>query len=78
MEKFSSDETLAEDIRKKLDDHIHQLLEKPAISAEEHRLLADVCVQLEALSKSKEKSSFDSFIWILVMMLLGFGHGGEK
>lgn len=70
------------EIRKKLDEHIRQILEKPTISTEEHHLLEWVERQYaeadKAILGSKGKNDKDS-LWLPALLFLAFsGFGGDK
>lgn len=70
------------EIRRKLDEHIKQILEKPTISAEEHHLLEWVERQYAEADKAAQESTdkgFRNSFWVPLMVYLAlFGFGGDK
>ena len=70
------------EIRKKLDEHIKQILEKPAISTEEHHLLEWVEHQYAEADKvihdAESKKPTNDF-WLPGFLFLALsGFGGDK
>ena len=80
MDTFSFNGEIRTEIRKKLDEHIKQILEKPAISVEEHHLLEWVDSRYAEMDKKLERSDGvqdTSWLFILLFIIL-YGFGGDK
>lgn len=83
MYDLSFTKELRDKIRKKLDEHIQQILDKPTISIEEHQLLEMVDkqyadIESEILRSAQTGKSVD-IMWIFVMLyIILSGFGGDK
>ena len=72
MDKYAFNNISREEIHKKLEEHIRQILEKPTISTEEHALL-------ERVDRLYDDSEHKDSSWLFATLFyILFGFGGVK